>query len=606
MKPKKNTIAIIDLGGQYCHLIARKLRDIGVDSRIYGPDVAPKQLNWCAGVILSGGPQSVYEAAAPKIRRSVLDLGVPVLGICYGHQLLAQMLGGHVTKRDGEYGYARLDVRVSDTLFRGTPRSQQVWMSHSDAVTQLPKGAATIASTERCENAAFGDFKRCVFGVQFHPEVVHTEHGRDILKNFVRSACKIRKRTTPRDRIPALVEQIRQTVGDRSVFFLVSGGVDSTVAFVLCARALPKERILGLYVDTGLMRERETEELRATLACLGLADRLMVRDASALFFDKLRGVTAPEEKRHIIGRLFVQIQSEAMHEYGIDSKHWLLGQGTIYPDTIESGGSAGRAALIKTHHNRCEEIRELIRLGRVIEPLSEFYKDEVRQVGGALDLPPRLTQRWPFPGPGLAIRCICSATSGKTAPLSSGSAETVRAAGFSGALLPVQSVGVQGDARTYRKVVALRNERRRFDYDRMQELSTILCNVHTETNRVIVLLAAGSEVRLEDARIRRASITRKRVDILRKADFLVRMAMEETGLTDAVWQFPVVLAPICFGSGESVVLRPVNSEDGMTANFARLPLPFLMRVAREVANVLGVDAVFLDITNKPPATIEWE
>jgi GMP synthase (glutamine-hydrolysing) len=332
----------------------------------------------------------------------------------------------------------------------------------------------------------------------------------------------------------------------------------------------------------------------------------MVRDASALFFDKLRGVTAPEEKRHIIGRLFVQIQSEAMHEYGIDPEHWLLGQGTIYPDTIESGGAAGRAALIKTHHNRCEEIRELIRLGRVIEPLSEFYKDEVRQVGSALDLPPRLTQRWPFPGPGLAIRCICSATSGKAAQLSSGSAETVREAGFSGVLLPVQSVGVQGDARTYRKVVALRNERRRFDYDRMQELSTVLCNVHAETNRVIVLLATGSEVRLEDARIRQTSITRKRVDILRTADFLVRIAMERSGLTDAVWQFPVVLAPICFGSGESVVLRPVNSEDGMTANFARLPLPFLMRVARKAANLSGVDAVFLDITNKPPATIEWE
>jgi GMP synthase (glutamine-hydrolysing) len=607
MKLKENTIAVIDLGGQYCHLIARKLRDIGVESTIYGPDVAPKQLDRCAGVILSGGPQSVYEAAAPKIKKGLLGLGVPVLGICYGHQLLAQMLGGHVTRRDGEYGYARLDVRVGDTLFRGTPRSQQVWTSHSDAVTRLPKGAATIASTERCENAAFADLKRRVFGVQFHPEVVHTEHGREILNNFVRSVCKIRRRSTPRDRIPTLVEQIRQTVGDRSVFFLVSGGVDSTVAFVLCARALPKERILGLYVDTGLMRERETEELRATLSGLGLADRLMVRDASALFFEKLRGVVAPEEKRHIIGRLFVQIQSEAMHEYGIDSKHWLLGQGTIYPDTIESGGAAGRAALIKTHHNRCAEIRELIRLGRVIEPLSEFYKDEVRQVGNALDLPPRLTQRWPFPGPGLAIRCICSTTSsGKAAQLSSASAEAVRAAGFSGVLLPVQSVGVQGDARTYRKVVALRNEKRRFDYGRMQELSTMLCNVHAETNRVIVLLAAGSAVRLEDARIRQASITRKRVDILRKADFLVRVEMEQRGLTDAVWQFPVVLAPICFGGGESVVLRPVNSEDGMTANFARLPLPFLTRVARKVANLSGVDAVFLDITNKPPATIEWE
>jgi GMP synthase (glutamine-hydrolysing) len=606
MKVNRDNIAIIDLGGQYCHLIARRLREIGVEAMIYGPDVTPEQLHGCAGVILSGGPQSVYNPEAPKIRRSLLRLGVPFLGICYGHQLLAEMLGGHVTKRDGEYGFARLDVKVSDTLFRRTPRSQQVWMSHSDAVTRLPKGARTIASTERCENAAFADFKRRLFGVQFHPEVVHTRHGQDILRNFARTVCKVRKRPPLTARIPVLVEQIREAVGDRSVFFLVSGGVDSTVAFVLCARALPKERILGLYVDTGLMRERETEELRANLAGLGLADRLMVRDASALFLEKLSGVTEPERKRHIIGRLFVQIQSEAMHEHGIDAKHWLLGQGTIYPDTIESGGAAGRAALIKTHHNRCEEIKELMRQGKVIEPLSQLYKDEVRQLGTALGLAPRLIHRWPFPGPGLAIRCICSASSGKAEPLSGASAQTVRAAGFSGVLLPVESVGVQGDARTYRKVVALRSEGRRFDYDRMQELSAILCNVHAETNRVIILLASTSEFRLEDARIRPASITRERVGVLRKADFVVRMAMERSGRTDDVWQFPVVLAPVSFRGGETIVLRPVNSEDGMTANFARLPRPFLKRVARRVASLSGVDAVFLDITNKPPATIEWE
>jgi GMP synthase (glutamine-hydrolysing) len=606
MRAHHDRIAVIDLGGQYCHLIARRLRDIGVEPQIVGPDVGPKQLGGCAGVILSGGPQSVYAAEAPKIRKSILELGVPVLGICYGHQLLAQMLGGQVRQRDGEYGHARLDVAASDSLFRGTPRSQQVWMSHADAVTRLPEGAAAIASTARCENAAFADFKRGVIGVQFHPEVVHTEHGKAILKNFVRSVCHIRKRSRPSDRIPALVEQIRRTVGDRSVFFLVSGGVDSTVAFVLCARALPKHRILGLYVDTGLMRARETEELRANLASLGLADRLIVRDASALFLEKLRAVTEPEKKRHIIGRLFVEIQSEALHQYGIDPEHWLLGQGTIYPDTIESGGAAGRAALIKTHHNRCEEIRELLRQGKVIEPLAEFYKDEVRQVGKALGLAPRLTHRWPFPGPGLAIRCICSATAGTAEPLSPASAQAVRAAGFRGVLLPVQSVGVQGDARTYRKVVALRNERRRFDYGRAQALSTTLCNVHTETNRVIVYLAGAPGPRLEEARICEAAITPQRIAILRQADWVVRTAMEKQGLTDAVWQFPVVLAPIHLGGGEVVILRPVNSEDGMTANWARLPLRFLRPTAEAIAKISGVGAVFLDITNKPPATIEWE
>ncbi|MBI3390331.1 MAG: glutamine-hydrolyzing GMP synthase [Deltaproteobacteria bacterium] len=600
-----NNLAIIDLGGQYCHLIARRLRDIGVDSHIYGPDVPTEVLSQHRGVILSGGPQSVYNQGAPSIDEGVLHLGVPVLGICYGHQLLAKMLGGEVAHREGEYGFAALEVRTSDTLFRDTPRAQQVWMSHSDAVIALPRGATSIAGTDRCRNAAFADFKRRLFGVQFHPEVVHTEYGKNILRNFARGVCRIRGRSTPSGRIPILIEQIRAAAQRRSIFFLVSGGVDSTVAFVLCARALPKERILGLYVDTGLMRQGETEELRANLGSLGLGDRLRVKEASALFAERLRGVTGPEEKRHIIGRLFVEIQSDAMREYGIDQQHWLLGQGTIYPDTIESGGANGRAAIIKTHHNRCEEIQELMRQGRVIEPLAEFYKDEVRSVGKALGLPPRLTNRWPFPGPGLAIRCICSRSSGKAQPLSSEAARTVEVAKYEGALLPIQSVGVQGDARTYRMVVALRNRSKRLDYRTLQSL-TSLCNVHLETNRVVVLISSRPGVRLEQARICQRTIEAERVELLRQADFIVRSSMEKAGLTEKVWQFPVVLAPISFQGGETIILRPVNSEDGMTANFARLPVRFLRQIGDRIRRMSKVDAVFLDVTNKPPATIEWE
>lgn len=606
MHRKRDDIAIVDLGGQYCHLIARRLRDIGVDATIHGPDASRSALDGYAGVILSGGPQSVYTAGSPTIRESILKLGIPVLGICYGHQLLAKMLGGKVARKDGEYGSARLRVSTSDTLFRQTPRTQQVWMSHSDAVTALPSGAVSIASTERCKHAAFADPENRYFGVQFHPEVNHTEHGQDILRNFVRSVCGVRTHTRATDRIPQLIEQIRARAGKKSVFFLVSGGVDSTVAFVLCAKALPQERILGLYVDTGLMRKGETEELRGNLASLGLEDRLIVRDASEIFLKRLRGITEPEQKRHIIGRLFVEIQSDAMHEYGIDEDHWLLGQGTIYPDTIESGGAGGRAALIKTHHNRCKEIRELIRQGRVIEPLADFYKDEVRKVGRALGLAPRLTNRWPFPGPGLAIRCIGSRSSGKAAPLSKESARTVESAGYRGVLVPVQSVGVQGDSRTYRKVVALRSAGGRLNYRTLQALSTTLCNVHTETNRVIVLVAGLAGLRLEDARVCRRTLTRNRLQILRAADCIVRGAMEKSGRTDEVWQFPVVLAPISFADGETVILRPVNSADGMTANCARLGLGFLRRVAKTISTLSGVDAVFLDITNKPPATIEWE
>ncbi|MFQ5666086.1 MAG: glutamine-hydrolyzing GMP synthase [Candidatus Binatia bacterium] len=606
MRPDTRHIAIIDLGGQYCHLIARRLRDSGVDCAVYSPEISARRLAGCAGVILSGGPQSVYNRRAPTIDEAVLRLGVPVLGICYGHHLLAKMLGGRVTKRNGEYGFAQLKVHTPDTLFRRTPRTQQVWMSHADTVTALPAGVRVMAATERCETAAFADSKRHFFGVQFHPEVVHTDFGTRILRNFVREACGIRERTAPTDRIPALTRQIRAAAAGRSVFFLVSGGVDSTVAFVLCARALPKERILGLYVDTGLMRQGETEELCESLRKLGLTDRLQVWDASARFLGSLQKVMDPERKRRIIGRLFVQIQAEAMRRYGIDQQHWLLGQGTIYPDTIESGGSSGRAAVIKTHHNRCEEVRKLLRQGRVLEPLAEFYKDEVRKIGKALGLPSRLTNRWPFPGPGLAIRCLCSRSSGAARSLSAQAARAVRTAHYEGVLLPIQTVGVQGDARTYRRVVALRHCSHRLNYRILQSLSTALCNVHSETNRVIVLLSSLSAVTLKRARVARQTITSQRVELLRQADCVVRSSLEEAGMVGAVWQFPVVLAPITFAAGEAIVLRPVRSEDGMTASFARLPLRFVRRMARKVLSLPGIDAVFLDVTNKPPATIEWE
>jgi len=603
----EKTIAIIDLGGQYCHLIGRQLRKLGVESEIYGPETRPHTLAKAnhAGIILSGGPQSVYEKDAPKIKPGMLDIKIPILGICYGHQLLAQMLGAKVLKGDGEYGPTKLSVVAQDTLFRGTPKEQTVWMSHTDTVTKLPADLLTLASTGQCQNAAFADLRRGFYGVQFHPEVIHTENGLQILRRFVSSICGLRTRKDIKHRIEKLVDDIRTQVGQKSVFFLVSGGVDSTVAFVLCAKALPRDRILGLYVDTGLMRKRETQELQANLARLGLLDRLKTCDKSTHFFRELCGVTNPEKKRQIIGRLFVEVQSEAMIELGINDQRWLLGQGTIYPDTIESGGARGLAAIIKTHHNRCPEIMEMIRKGRVIEPLADFYKDEVRELGRRLGLEPKLTNRWPFPGPGLAIRCLCNRTAEKAKPISEPLLSYVADFDYEPVLLPIKSVGVQGDARTYRQLVALRDRRGRLDYERLQHVSTELCNVHTATNRVVVFIA-GCIKSLEGASIKRATLTPKRVELLREADFIVRSKMEEYNLTESVWQFPVVLVPISFRGGESIILRPVNSVDGMTANFARLPSDLIYVVAKEIIQLGKIDAVFLDVTSKPPATIEWE
>ena len=601
----KNSIAIIDLGGQYCHLIGRRLHRLGIHSRIYRPETRAQTLGGHAGIILSGGPQSVYEEGAPKISQEVLQLKVPILGICYGHQLLAQMLGAKVEKGRSEYGPAKLSVASKNSLFTRLPQEQTVWMSHTDTVTELPRGLLTLASTEQCRIAAFGGTAKGYYGVQFHPEVVHTQYGEQILRRFVSSICGLKVREDATDQIKPLVRNIRARVGKKSVFFLVSGGVDSTVAFALCAKALPKKRILGLHVDTGLMRKGETEDLRANLSALGLADRLQVIDKSRLFLDELRGVIDPEEKRKIIGRLFVEVQSDAMRKFQIDEKHWLLGQGTIYPDTIESGGTRGLAAVIKTHHNRCPEIIDLIRKGRVIEPLVEFYKDEVRELGKRLGLSSKLTNGWPFPGPGLAIRCLCSRSRAKAQPAGKALATLIADRNYEGVLLPIKSVGVQGDARTYRRVLALHDRRGLFDYGTLQFISTKACNVLAKTNRVITFVA-GNVTSLAAASVKRAELNSERLQLVREADFIVRSRMEENNLTENVWQFPVVLVPISFAGGETIILRPVNSEDGMTADFARLPKGVLRRIAEDIIKLPGVDAVFLDVTSKPPATIEWE
>lgn len=596
------SLAVIDLGGQYCHLISRRLRDLNVWSDIYESDVTPHTLRKYAGVILSGGPRSVTEPGAPSVDPRILKLGIPVLGICYGHQLVAKLLGGDVHPGQTEYGPASLSVLKMDDLFKGADPFIKVWMSHTDTVTSLPKGAQTLAKTARCKNAAYGDSKNRIFGVQFHPEVVHSEFGTSLLENFARRICRVRTKEEIRNQRDHLIEKIKKRVGTRSVFFFVSGGVDSTVAFTLCARAIEdKKRLLGVYVDTGLMRKGETEEFMSTLSSLGLSDRLRIRDERRRFIDALSGVYDPEKKRKIIGGLFVEVQREAMQDYGIDENHWLLGQGTIYPDTIESGGKSGKAALIKTHHNRCEEVRRLIEKGRVIEPLAEFYKDEVRHLGDALELDRHLTQRWPFPGPGLAIRCLCNKEQSVAArPLKL----TKRFSGYKAVTLAIQTVGVQGDARTYRQVVAVSGP---VNYSKLQDISTTLCNSDKVHNRVIYQVAARSG-ELEKMKTKsKVFIDDSRLAILRESDFIAREVMEERKLTESVWQFPVVLIPVSEDAGESIVLRPVNSQDGMTANFARLHELVLKEIGdRILARVPAIDAVFLDITDKPPATIEWE
>jgi GMP synthase (glutamine-hydrolysing) len=579
-------ITVLDAGGQYCHLIARKVRDLGVYAEVAPSETPAAMLSGRKGIIISGGPSSVYDPGSPTIDPALLSAGTPVLGICYGQQLMAHLLGGSVQKGErGEYGFAQLDITRADTILRGIEGRQQVWMSHRDLVVEPPAGFSVLASTETCAIAAISAPEKRLYAVQFHPEVAHTPCGRTILSNFLFEVCGCERDWDPAGQVRAVEDQIRTAAGDGNVFFFVSGGVDSTVAYTLCLRALGPERVHGAYVDTGLMREGETEFVRKNFADLG-ARSFAVEDAREQFLGALAGATDPEAKRHVIGHQFVEVQERILEsEHFLDGR-WILGQGTIYPDTIESGGTA-KAELIKTHHNRVAGIQKLIDQGRIVEPLASFYKDEVRAIGRELGIAPELLDRHPFPGPGLAIRCLCSNTNAaaeKTAD---------------GWILPVHSVGVQGDCRTYRPVLALR------DFPESEEEAARLINRIDGINRVVATVWTAAP--LAEMRVAPATLTPQRLDRLRAADAVVRRLAHDSGFDATIWQFPVVLIP--FGAGtstDSVVLRPIDSVDGMTARAVRMPEELLQRMTAALMAIDGIAGVFYDLTNKPPGTIEWE
>jgi GMP synthase (glutamine-hydrolysing) len=578
-------ITVLDAGGQYCHLIARKVRDLGIYAEVAASETPVGAVLGRKGVIISGGPASVYDPSSPNIDPALLKSGIPVLGICYGQQLMAYSLGGHVKKGDrGEYGLAQLDILHSDSILRGIEGQQQVWMSHRDVVDSVPAGFEVLASTETCAIAAMSAPEQRLFAVQFHPEVAHTPCGLTILKNFLFDICGCQRDWDPAGQVQSVEDQIHASAAGRNVFFFVSGGVDSTVAYTLCLKALGPDRVHGTYVDTGLMREGETEFVRENFAAIG-ARSFEVVDAKAEFLGALADATEPEKKRHIIGEKFVDVQQRILSSERFLDSNWILGQGTIYPDTIESGGTA-KADLIKTHHNRVAGIQKLIDEGRIIEPLSSFYKDEVRAIGRQLGLASELLDRHPFPGPGLAIRCLCSEVSG---------APEKTPDGF---IIPVRSVGVQGDSRTYRSILAMEQ------FPSETEVARLI-NKLDQVNRVVV--AVWTEAPLENLRVEPAHLTENRLTILRRADAIVREKTLQSGFDQMTWQNPVILIP--FGTStdrNSIVLRPIDSVDGMTASAVRMPEELLKSITADLREIEGIAGVFFDLTNKPPGTIEWE
>ena len=512
---QRETVVIVDFGAQYAQLIARRIREEHVYSEIL-PHSAPVQeierLN-PAAFILTGGPRSVVEEGAPHAPPEVLESGKPVLGICYGMQELARAFGGRVVPGEiREYGKAELILdAVHSPLFQGVPSHTQAWMSHGDTVTELPKGFITLAHTKQCANAAMGDPDRKCYGVQFHPEVHHTDAGQTILRNFLRQVARLSQRWEMSSFVEQAVEEIRQQVGTGRAVCGLSGGVDSAVAATLVARAI-SDRLTCVFVDHGLLRENEPEEVvQAFRDVLHL--NVIAVDARNRFLDALAGVEDPERKRTIVGREFITVFEEQAKS--IAGAEFLV-QGTLYPDVIESKTpQSASGEKIKTHHN-VGGLPERMNL-KLIEPLRRLFKDEVRAVGRELGLPASIVERQPFPGPGLAVRVL-------------------------------------------------------------------------------------------------GAVDKERLAVVRRADAIAR---EEIALNapQTPWQFFAVLTPLrsvgVMGDGRTysnlVAIRAVTSEDGMTADWARLPYEVLQSIATRIVNeVPGVNRVVYDITSKPPATIEWE
>ncbi len=459
-------IAIINFGGQTCHLIARRVRELGVYSEIFPHDISAQKLygKRPEGVILSGGPNSVYEKDSPHLDKEILKLGIPVLGICYGLQLLAHCSKGNVKAgKLKEYGKKYLSVKKQGTLLKGMSKREQVWMSHGDLVASLPADFDVLASTEHCPIAAFENHKRELYGVLFHPEVIHTLKGTKVLGNFIFGICGAKKDWDISSLVPRLIREIQDEVKGECVIMGVSGGVDSSVAATLLHKAIGKN-LHCVFIDHGLIRKGEAQEVAGYFKEHLHFEHFHMVDASSLFLSRLRGVADPEEKRKIIGHAFIEVFEKKVGE--LERKHpriAFLGQGTIYPDRIESAQPSKAASKIKSHHNLT--LPEKMKL-RVIEPLRELYKDEVRELGKNLGIPEELIGRHPFPGPGLAIRILGEVTEERLRIVREADAIFIEELKKSGhyskvwqafaALFPVKSVGVMGDARTYAYVVSLR------------------------------------------------------------------------------------------------------------------------------------------------------
>ncbi|UCF67874.1 MAG: glutamine-hydrolyzing GMP synthase [Acidobacteriota bacterium] len=607
-----DAVAVIDFGGQYAHLIATKVRRLGVLAEIRQPEDPLELFRPYKGIIISGSPSLSSQGEDSDYTRAIYGLDVPIIGFCFGHQEIAKHYGGEVVHGGRQWGRAELHLCGEHALFAGLGPVQPVWMSHYDSVVAVGPEFRELGWSKTAEGgtdhrfAAIGSDSLRRYGLQFHPEVDDTVHGDEMLANFVFRICGCRPTWSMDVFLEQEMSEIRAKVGDESVFLLASGGVDSTVAATLLVRALGPERVDLLHVDNGLMRKNESAQVIEFFRGLGLGSHVHFVDASDRFLAALAGLTEPEDKRRAIGNTFIEVFQAEASRLGLEEH--LLGQGTIYPDTIETGGTK-RADTIKTHHNRVPIIEEMLAAGRVIEPLAELYKVEVRELGEKLGIPHELVWRHPFPGPGLGVRLLCGDGVGdisgleEIAPLV---AEIGRRHGLDAELLPIRSVGVKADLRSYEHPVLLSGPvSEKVPWKSLIGAASVLTAEVPGVNRCLWNLAAGPPA---TAMPLAATVTRERLDLLREADHLVMEGLRRHGLYDEIWQCPTVLVPLDLAGdgGELIVVRPVRSKRAMTAAPVELPEALIDELRRAVLALPGVSGLALDLTSKPPGTIEWE